>query len=184
MLSRIQISSAPSSLNLGFDITVLGYEKYKNKDSPLRLFKVRVLHHCFSCCSSIVSDMLPFHFHLIAFLLASCPLTAQAQQRRAKPCFWPDKSSAPEDTPCDPNAEDSMCCGPTDICLSNKMCYVANINGMHRGVSRIPFHCARAISTNQGLSLPNRAVRIELGHPRPARTFAQPVRAHGSRMEP
>lgn len=26
-----------------------------------------------------------------------------------------------------------MCCGPTDICLSNGLCYVANINRLHRG---------------------------------------------------
>lgn len=49
-------------------------------------------------------------------------------------CYYPNGKLVREDSPCNPNSKVSMCCGPTDICLSNGLCYVANINALHRGV--------------------------------------------------
>ncbi|KAL8936191.1 MAG: hypothetical protein Q9216_005058 [Gyalolechia sp. 2 TL-2023] len=43
--------------------------------------------------------------------------------------------------------EHSMCCGPTDICLSNGLCYVADINRLHRGSCTDSSWNARACST-------------------------------------
>ena len=53
----------------------------------------------------------------------------------SKLCYYRNKEIVPGDTPCDPTSEESTCCGVTDTCLSNKLCYVANINALHRGVS-------------------------------------------------
>lgn len=49
-------------------------------------------------------------------------------------CYYPGGKLVGADTPCDPDASHSMCCAPGDICLSNKLCFVPNINHYHRGV--------------------------------------------------
>ena len=56
----------------------------------------------------------------------------------ASQCYYPDAILQPRDTPCHPNAKQSNCCAPEDICLSNGLCYRSNINRLHRGVS-LPF---------------------------------------------
>lgn len=50
-------------------------------------------------------------------------------------CYYPDGRLIEADTPCDPEAPNhSMCCARGDICLSNNLCFVPNINHYHRGV--------------------------------------------------
>lgn len=61
----------------------------------------------------------------------------------ASQCYYPDAISQPRDTPCHPNARQSNCCAPEDICLSNGLCYRSNINRLHRGVS-LPFFRIKA----------------------------------------
>lgn len=42
----------------------------------------------------------------------------------ARQCYFPDGSQAPKSTtPCIDSAETSHCCGETDICLSNGLCW-------------------------------------------------------------
>lgn len=48
-------------------------------------------------------------------------------------CYYPGAILQSRDTPCHPNAAASVCCAPEDICLSNGLCWRANINRLHRG---------------------------------------------------
>ena len=63
-------------------------------------------------------------------------------------CYYPPLEEKlvyqPLDTPCNPNAQESNCCAPDDICLSNGLCWRANINRLHRGVCCPPWPLARS----------------------------------------
>ncbi len=37
-------------------------------------------------------------------------------------CYYPDASTAPQDTPCLNSAGDTFCCGEGYVCLSNRIC--------------------------------------------------------------
>ena len=53
-------------------------------------------------------------------------------------CYYPPQNGRPlyqpQDTPCNLNTPESNCCAADDICLSNGLCWRANINHLHRGV--------------------------------------------------
>ncbi|KAI4102423.1 MAG: hypothetical protein LQ345_007372 [Seirophora villosa] len=72
---------------------------------------------------SLLPFLLPFLFTLPLTTVSST--TAQ--------CYYPSSIPQPNDTPCDPSLPVSNCCAPDDICLSNGLCYRANINRLHRG---------------------------------------------------
>lgn len=61
----------------------------------------------------------PFQLALLLLALTTFPSPASAQTR--KQCFYPDGASS-DDVPCDANAEVSMCCGSTNLCLSSGLC--------------------------------------------------------------
>jgi hypothetical protein len=48
-------------------------------------------------------------------------------------CFYPDGAPS-SDIPCDPDAEVSMCCGSTSLCLSSGLCR-DQITGPDDGIS-------------------------------------------------
>lgn len=77
---------------------------------------------------SLLPFLLPFLFTLPLTITSST--TAQ--------CYYPSSILQPNDTPCDPSLSVSNCCAPDDICLSNGLCYRANINRLHRGVCSPP----------------------------------------------
>lgn len=62
-------------------------------------------------------------------------VNAIAADASSAKCYYPNGDYQPLDTPCNPHAKESNCCAPDDICLSNGLCYRANINRLHRGVS-------------------------------------------------
>ncbi|KAL8731793.1 MAG: hypothetical protein Q9166_003240, partial [cf. Caloplaca sp. 2 TL-2023] len=65
---------------------------------------------------------------LILLSYLSTPISASSPA-----CYYPGGIAQPNDTPCNPTASTSVCCAPEDICLSNGLCYRANINRLHRG---------------------------------------------------
>ncbi|KAL9008475.1 MAG: hypothetical protein Q9173_006403 [Seirophora scorigena] len=72
-------------------------------------------------------SLLPF---LLSFLF-TLPFTTLSST--TSQCYYPSSIPQPNDTPCDPSLSISNCCAPDDICLSNGLCYRANINRLHRG---------------------------------------------------
>ena len=59
------------------------------------------------------------HFYNLIFaLLVSQWYLVLAQQS----CYWPDGSDSNNTISCD-STEDSVCCLPGDVCLSNNLCF-------------------------------------------------------------
>ncbi|KAH8757180.1 hypothetical protein F5883DRAFT_159453 [Diaporthe sp. PMI_573] len=53
-----------------------------------------------------------FHLTLLSFLFSTCSAI----------CYYPDGTTAPQDVPCNDNADHSACCGQGYACLSNGVC--------------------------------------------------------------
>lgn len=56
-------------------------------------------------------------------LLASLISRTSAQRN----CWFPDGSTETKDIPCDPNAQESACCGENAFCLRNGLCYTGGV---------------------------------------------------------
>jgi hypothetical protein len=71
-----------------------------------------------------------------ASLLAYASL-ARLTYAQARKCYFPNSEVSIEDRPCDPDADESVCCGPPSdtggACLSNKLCYSPKTGRTSRG---------------------------------------------------
>lgn len=86
-------------------------------------------------------------------------------------CWYPGGVVADGDSPCNPTAQQSNCCGPSDICLANNLCFVANLNALHRGV-----RTSNLLLLPHPANVPTRAAQMPPGAPPHAQpTFAAPV---------
>ena len=67
--------------------------------------------------------MSSFRYSLLAtFVLLNNVVLAQNQA-----CYYPDKLTVSDDTPCDGNAEVSACCPSDSYCMSNGLCFKSGI---------------------------------------------------------
>ena len=74
-------------------------------------------------------DMSKLYFQFAVALCALLPIVSSQRN-----CYYPGGQLSEPDTACQPHAAHSMCCNPTDNCLSNGLCYVTAINRLTRGV--------------------------------------------------
>lgn len=59
-----------------------------------------------------------------ALVLLAALIARTAAQRN---CWFPDGNTETQDLPCDPNADESACCGPDAFCLSNGLCLSSGV---------------------------------------------------------
>ena len=106
---------------------------------------------------------------MLALVLAVASLVSTGA---AVTCYNLAGDVADNNTPCNPDADDSLCCAPYDICLSNNLCYYTEGNELSRGVS--PNTLERCVSALAGsLTFFRRLVQTELSAQMRARLFWQ-----------
>ncbi|KAE8151523.1 hypothetical protein BDV25DRAFT_91385 [Aspergillus avenaceus] len=69
--------------------------------------------------------------HRMAVLMLLLPLLLVISFGRAETCYWPNGDTAPDNYHACPNSK--VCCSAGEACLSNGLCYGANLNIAYRG---------------------------------------------------